>query len=685
MLQGLLYRKILLLRITYYLRFFLLVENARTGQIADSRGNVQEGFYVQLSEASRYVGQIQAKELARMESSIDPVSTMYNQFNGMTMLANSMYNVEVGSRVNGYSRAKLIGAQGLGMFKSSATAIGTAVMVGTSWSGIGIAVGAGIIALGNSIQVNAQTGDSSTKMTDQAAIGTAVSIGAAFAPGVATTFGSSLVSSGFEYDAKGGTHGFNLSGTKGDAALVSASAAAVGSYVGGSMVDDMNLSGTIAGSAIGSVVSTSVNTISEYAKLKAYGAKYSNYASLTSADLSSGAGLLAGVYSKEIAGGVIDGLGMERGLDHRGTPIDQANQTDRSHRIMDSIWGAWETTKEWMSGAVNTVKGWFGGATGTDRQATIHQFIADDVASGRIVRYGTDAQGRPVYYNSEADYFVNADGAVSYSDGESVQYANNGDRAAAPGLSLTPEQVADMKTLFKTFQSDVDRMIKEARATGDTGMVERLMEARESLYQWEGNGADPRLKELARATQSAIGAGLGITNPIMKQWWCDAMSEWAVLTAEGANVESNPVDYFVKHAKIRNPYDAHGRNRIDGATAMVTAGDIIARSYKNGLGKLDWARVKFDANADQEQRYAALASFLGTTDALGVKFRASNEHTIAIIRENTSSPWRVWDTAGSHAHGTTFDPAGTAYRDSLLYRTYQTPEYYDYYYRKPIR
>jgi hypothetical protein len=118
---------------------------------------------------------------------------------------------------------------------------------------------------------------------------------------------------------------------------------------------------------------------------------------------------------------------------------------------------------------------------------------------------------------------------------------------------------------------------------------------------------------------------------------------------------------------------------------MVTAGDIIARSYKNGLGKLDWARVKFDANADQEQRYAALASFLGTTDALGVKFRASNEHTIAIIRENTSSPWRVWDTAGSHAHGTTFDPAGTAYRDSLLYRTYQTPEYYDYYYRKPIR
>jgi hypothetical protein len=228
------------------------------------------------------------------------------------------------------------------------------------------------------MNVNTQTGEYGMKLTDQAGVATGVAIAAAIATGGAsgatgsatqnltnsmiTSGTSALITSGFEYDADGATHGFNLSGRHGEMAVLGAltSAAAtgaggaLGSRVGGG---DAFMNGVAKG-AISTATSTALNTMMEFQKMKHYGAQYSNYAALTRTDLSSGLGMAASV----LAGGYQERVKSE--LDHRGTPIDRANQTDRSHRIMDSIWGAWESTKEWLSGAVSKVKGWFGGGYG---------------------------------------------------------------------------------------------------------------------------------------------------------------------------------------------------------------------------------------------------------------------------------------------------------------------------------
>jgi len=321
---------------------------------------INGGFYVQLQMAGERVADMQAQAIAEA-GELDPMTTMMAQNNFTGMLINSAYNVEMGSKVYGYDRKKLIDAQFVGMFKSASAGLGSALIA----SGVGVAVGVGIIALGQAIHVDTRTGEYGSAMTDQAAVGTVLTVGGAFAGGMdlgsgasfATTAGSSLISSGMVYDEKGRSQGFDLTGTRGDAALVTLGASIAGSYAGGlatSGMDTSTFGNLFAKSLVSGMVSTGVNTLSEYSKYKAYGAQYSNYTALGHADLSTGAGMLASALS----GAVSEQAKLER--DFRGNKSRDANRNDQNHRVATGLWGLYEGMRERFSAVGKTVSGWAG-------------------------------------------------------------------------------------------------------------------------------------------------------------------------------------------------------------------------------------------------------------------------------------------------------------------------------------
>ena len=234
-------------------------------------------------------------------------------------------------------------AQLLGMAKGMSTAIGTAVMtMGNALApGVAFAVGAAIIAAGNSIQVNMTTGERSMKMTDQAAVSTAVSIATAYIPGAGKALGnalgasatvvtqtlraaSTLAQAGMRYDEKGRSQGWSLEGKRGDAALFRAGASALASYGGDELLPEnfggkADWTGSYAQSFKNGMVNslpetlwnTATNTLTEYAiqTSPAY-REHSGYKGLTRPGLGALGRLAGGV----IAAG-IQGMKKRRALD----------------------------------------------------------------------------------------------------------------------------------------------------------------------------------------------------------------------------------------------------------------------------------------------------------------------------------------------------------------------------------
>ena len=216
-----------------------------------------------------------AGALAGFES-LAPIATMINQFNPLSMIANAKYNVDYGHRVLGKGEGYMMEAQEMSLVKAPLIA-GGSFLVGIGIAGAPLtgglsllvsALGALIVAAGNSMQVNTTTGERIMKMTDQAAVGTALGIiggaaGGGFGgeTGMMVNMATGVASAGFEYDAKGHIDGYSLSGAHGDAfltgALNSALAAAITKGSGAGMF------GQVVGN---SMIGTGLGVLEEYGK-----------------------------------------------------------------------------------------------------------------------------------------------------------------------------------------------------------------------------------------------------------------------------------------------------------------------------------------------------------------------------------------------------------------------------------
>ncbi|NIR13798.1 MAG: hypothetical protein GWN86_07545, partial [Desulfobacterales bacterium] len=171
-----------------------------------------------------------------------------------------------------------------------------------------------------------------------------------------------------------------------------------------------------------------------------------------------------------------------------------------------------------------------------------------------------------------------------------------------------------------------------------------------------------RLVELGLTTQKELGRRVGIARPHMRHTWCTVFSLWAALVAEGADVESNPIDFYVRHTKITFRKEGKTYHRISASSGHVWGADLITGEYTNAEGPMEWHNPRQTLQGDTDARYQALSTFLKTTERLGVSVRISSEHSIALIRKSKTTPWYVWDTAGRPTHGTVFDPEGESWR-----------------------
>ncbi len=242
------------------------------GAVGARPSGVSLGFMVQLKLANQFNGQETARLGARAGGTLDPVTTTINQFNVGAMMANSTYNVRVASEVYGRDAGMLWEANMLNSVKQPMVAGGSLLIAGGMLSGQGylVPLGMALSALGNSIQVNPTTGERSSKMTDQGAINTALSWVSGFTagmlpPGTATAINMSIqtAAAGVRYDENGGTHGWSMQGSNGDAFLqktvINAGAAALtqGLSPGGELFANTIISG---------VVGTGLGVLGEYTR-----------------------------------------------------------------------------------------------------------------------------------------------------------------------------------------------------------------------------------------------------------------------------------------------------------------------------------------------------------------------------------------------------------------------------------
>lgn len=204
--------------------------------------------------------------------------------------ADMVYNVEAANRFQNKKKGYMWEAQGIAMSKSAVTTagaaavgVGTGMVVGAGWTGAGAvaggalaAVGASAVILGNSTNVDTRTGERSTKMTDQAAINSAITIGGAaasagFGSGIVSPVGQMVVSgavsattiaasNGAHYDQNGNYQNFDLSGAAGDHALsqfaVSMAASMVSKGVSSQFAEN-----SVTGSVASSIASTSTSNV----------------------------------------------------------------------------------------------------------------------------------------------------------------------------------------------------------------------------------------------------------------------------------------------------------------------------------------------------------------------------------------------------------------------------------------
>ncbi|WP_179117389.1 hypothetical protein, partial [Leptonema illini] len=287
------------------------------------------GFYNKLDLVNRYIDGKDAGRMERMAGSIDPLTATVNQFNPVTILANSIQNVRVASEVYGKDAGYMWEAQllqasvmPLRVGGSLLVAAGTAAQfvpgVGTAIGAAMIAVGATMSAAGNSIHVDPKTGKRSYQMTDQGAMNTLVDVvggatggavaGNAVAAGnaaagqgavaaanaaaaatkagsayaMATMTGLNLVNSGMEYDSDGRYTGhWSLAGERGDNALIGTAIA----FASAGTASAMKLQqGTLASDLTRSIFSTGMHMTVQYGKM--YAGQDNNYAAMAESDFS---------------------------------------------------------------------------------------------------------------------------------------------------------------------------------------------------------------------------------------------------------------------------------------------------------------------------------------------------------------------------------------------------------------
>ena len=121
-----------------------------------------------------------------LELSNDPISALLRQFDPVRMVKNSVMNTELAAQVHGKGRGYMMEAQVINALKQPVAIAGSMLVtagVGAGATGVGsvpgaivAAVGAALITLSNSTHVDVKTGERSVKMTDQAAIQSAISI-----------------------------------------------------------------------------------------------------------------------------------------------------------------------------------------------------------------------------------------------------------------------------------------------------------------------------------------------------------------------------------------------------------------------------------------------------------------------------------------------------------------------------
>ncbi|MCB1317160.1 MAG: hypothetical protein KDK27_14455, partial [Leptospiraceae bacterium] len=335
------------------------------------------------------------KEMSKLAGGVDPISTMINQFNPIVFSANSIKNVEMATRFQtGKSASYMWEAQVLAGIKQPVVAVGNAMTTvgtallftgGLSWAGALLLIGGiALNALGNSMQVNPTTGERATKMTDQAAVNTGIgtvtsvlgglSIGASsvassasasaeaakgtadaarlatMAQSAAETANtiqqgsqlvnlmSSVAQAGMQYDAKGNSQGWSLSGMSGDRFATQTGIGLLADGLAGGMTSTGFSSAAFSGGANGvlsATMSQSMNVAVEYHKFKT-GAKDQQYTGMVNAGWE---GMWNGAYGSAVsayAGQLATSYSQQNALNNSAWGLDASQKK----AAMDILVGA---------------------------------------------------------------------------------------------------------------------------------------------------------------------------------------------------------------------------------------------------------------------------------------------------------------------------------------------------------
>ena len=282
------------------------------------------GFYTQLSWMGGEMGKRDAAH-SQGRFAADPLTTTLNQFNVGSMLANSHMNVEMAVAMNGKSKNYMWEAQAIAMVKQPLVAVGSALTTAAVAGGVTAwmaPVGMAITALGNSIHVDTRTGKRSMKMTDKAAISTAVSILASVTGGLgnsaepilkAANLTAQLAQSTVRYDENGRSQGMSIKSNNGDhhgenaglAMFNTAIGIAVSSKIGGGLSNSYfdAFSQSFGNDMFKQAISTSVNVATEYGKFKSWGAEHSGYLDMQRQDLRGFGSIYGGALVSGFQGG----------------------------------------------------------------------------------------------------------------------------------------------------------------------------------------------------------------------------------------------------------------------------------------------------------------------------------------------------------------------------------------------
>ncbi len=304
------------------------------GETALRPSSVGPGFYVELELMNRVYGMEMGRQQMKGMGSLDPISTMVNQYNPVAMMATATQNVRLAT-LSGKNEGYMWEAQAINLAKAPITMVGSGLMVAgaaLASTGAGAVVGGlmylggiAVSALGNSISVNPTTGERMTKMTDQAAISTGVSAitsvfaGAAqAAQGVSSAFNwgnamaqagkaaaVSLAQSGMRYDEEGRSQGWSLASKHGDRhgenALIGAAVAGATSVASGYGNHRYGLK-DMGANLFGDAISTGTNVLVEYGKQQTWGKDKSGYDALGRPDLGRLGSLIGMALESEVKG-----------------------------------------------------------------------------------------------------------------------------------------------------------------------------------------------------------------------------------------------------------------------------------------------------------------------------------------------------------------------------------------------